>query len=673
MKFGARLALSGVSALAFACTGTTILGDAVGGAGGSGGDGVAIAGSGLGGAGLGGSVGVAGSVGGMAGNGGVSGGSAGGVSSAGASSIAGAAGSGAVTLPPLTDVGPQVQSDKLDVLFVIDNSVGMADKQAVLTASLPSFVQRLANPLCVDAGGAPVAVQPTTGSAACSSGTREFPPVTDMHLGAITTSLGSHGGAVCATPSSSDDPAASHLDDQAELIPLKRSGVSSYMDSGFLSFDSAGKTGVTDPRALTTQLQAMITAAGQTGCGFEAPLEAMYRFLIDPAPPSSVTKVGTVSTPSAPNQDLLAQRAAFLRPDSSVAIVILSDENDCSILDTGIGWFVGASAHMPKATAACATNANDVCCRSCAQNEISPPSGCQSLAQDPECSGAATGSYNTLDSLHDSLNLRCFEQKVRFGFDLLNPVERYSVGLTNLQVFDWSGNLVDNPLLAARAGKPARSASLISVSFMVGAPWEDLASDDSRSSATLTYLDAASLESKNRWPMLLGVPENNIKPTDPLMIESIDPRTGTSPLTNAALVPETSLNPLANPDNGHEQNIPDRADLQYACIFPLATPKVCAPGDAACDCSAELNGDSSAVTAANSPLCQPPSGGAAGNTQYFAKGDPGARELTVARALGNRAVPASVCPRVSSPVTSPSFGYVPALNALVTRIGATLK
>jgi hypothetical protein len=668
MKFGARLAFTGVSALAFACSGSTILGEAVGGAGGSGGDGVANAGSAVGGGALGGSVSVAGS-------GGSSGDSAGGSSSAGTSAggITGAAGSGAVTLPPLGEVGAQVQSDKLDVLFVIDNSPGMLDKHAVLTASLPSFLQRLTNPQCVDAGGAPVATQPTSGAAACSSGSREFPPVKDMHLGVITTSLGAHGGSVCASAPASSGASTPHLDDQAELIPFERTGVSSYMGSGFLAFDSAGQTGVTDVGALTTQLQAMITAAGQTGCGFEAQLESMYRFLVDPAPPSSVSRVGNQSVPSSPNQDLLAQRAAFLRPDSSVAVVILSDENDCSIIDTGIGWFVGATTHMPKATAACATNANDVCCRSCAQNEISPPSGCQPLAEDPQCAGAAVGSYNTWDNLHDSLNLRCFDQKARFGFDLLNPVERYSVGLTNLQVPDWNGNLVDNPLLAARAGKPARSASLISVSFMVGAPWEDLASDDSRSSTTLSYLDAASLESKNRWPLLLGVPENNVKPTDPLMIESIEPRTGMSPLTNVALVPETSLNPLANSDNGHEQNVPDRADLQYACIFPLSTPKVCAPGDTTCECSAELNGDSGVVTAANSPLCQPPSGGMPGNTQYFAKADPGARELTVARALGNRAVPASICPRVSSPVTSPSFGYVPALGALATRIGVTLK
>ncbi len=667
MKIGTGFALVGLSALAFACSGTTILGDGLGGSGGSGGGSLPNAGSG-GDAGGGNTAGAHASTGG-AGSSGVGGalGEAGSGGDAGESGGSGGAIGGTGGLPPL-DVGPQVQANKLDVLFVVDNSPGMANKQSVLSASLPSFVKRLTNPPCVDAQGVPVATQPTSGSAACTTGTRQFAPVTDMHLGAITTSLGAHGGSVCAT-----GDANSHLDDQAELIPTKRTGVSSYQSSGFLSFDSAGITGDNDVNVLSADLQATITAAGDTGCGYEAPLEAMYRFLIDPAPPTSVSKVGNVSAPSDANSVLLAQRAAFLRPDSSVAVVILSDENDCSILDTGVGWFVGSVARMPKATSACAANPNDACCRSCAQNETAPPSGCQPLAQDPECTGAQSGSYNTWDALHDSLNLRCFDQKARFGFDLLNPVERYSVGLTNAQIPDWDGILVANPLFAARGGKPARSPSLISVSFIVGAPWQDLATDASRTTTDITYLDGAALESKSRWPLLLGKPESNVMPSDPLMIESVAERSGKNPLTNEPLVGSTSNDPLANSDNGHEQNIPELDDLQYACTFQLPKPKVCADGDSDCDCSATVTGDASGVVAANSPLCQPPTGGPAGTTQYYAKGNPGTRELTVARALGGRATPASVCPKNSTDTASSSYGYVPALNALVDRLGVTLK
>ena len=173
--------------------------------------------------------------------------------------------------------------------------------------------------------------------------------------------------------------------------------------------------------------------------------------------------------------------------------------------------------------------------------------------------------------------------------------------------------------------------------------------------------------------MLVGDPANNLTPSDPLIIESVDPRSGTSPLTGAPIVDATSTNPSANPDNGHEKNVPDRSDLQYACIFKAGSPQPCAPGSSACQCSPTLSGDASAVTIENSPLRQPPAGGPATPTQYYDKGNPGTRELLVARALGSRAVPASVCAWGGGTVTGPSDGYVPALGALAHRLGATLQ
>ena len=58
-------------------------------------------------------------------------------------------------------------SAKLDLLLVIDNSRGMADKQAVLAEAVPDLVERLVNPLCVDSGGNPSAQQPADPLAAC--------------------------------------------------------------------------------------------------------------------------------------------------------------------------------------------------------------------------------------------------------------------------------------------------------------------------------------------------------------------------------------------------------------------------------------------------------------------------------------------------------------------------
>ena len=593
----------------------------------------------------------------------------------GASGSSGSAGSsgvgGAEQYPPI-DLGPQAKSDKLDVLFVVDSSVSMADKQNILNVSLPNFVARLANPPCVDAQGQPVSTQPTSGSVACATGSRARPPVKDMHFGVITTSLGSRGGDVCATTTSADD----HLDDRAELLPSQRSNLPSYGNAGYLAYDAAGLAGVADLDGVIADLQAVVSAAGEHGCGYEAPLEAMYRFLVDPEPPLSVEKVGSVTTPIGINQTLLAQRKAFLRPDSAVAIVILSDENDCSIRDDAVGWFVGSNSRMPRSTAACDADVNDPCCRSCAQYEVAPPTGCSALTQDAVCKNVQTGGaqYATWEPLYDSLNLRCFEQRKRFGFDLLYPVERYSDALSNPHISTRTGELVENPLFAARDGKGPRSATLISVSVIVGAPWQDLATPASLSPGhAIEYLDGAGLESNARWPLVIGDRAHDSPPTDPFMIESVSERAGTNPLTQAPIVPSTSNNPVANPINGHEVKLPNFDDLQFACTFPLVAGKVCQPGDSACDCSPDKTGNLSAVQASNSPLCQPPAGGPVGATQYYGKGYPGARELAFAKRLGARAVPASICPRTLADANNPDYAYNPALNALIGRIGSTLK
>src|SRR5260221_6661291 len=208
---------------------------------------------------------------------------------------------------------------------------------------------------------------------------------------------------------------------------------------------------------------------------------------------------------------------------------------------------------MPKATTACAANPNDPCCRSCAQIEAAPPAGCLALSADPVCTGAAPGTFNTWDNLNDSLNLRCFHQKQRFGFDLLYPTTRYSSGLSALMIPNNAGTPVKNPLFFDSSGVQTRSPSLVTFSVMVGVPWQDLATTASIAGGKLEYLDAAGLAAQGRWPILLGDPNAFVAATDPMMVESIEPRTGTQPLTQTALASAASQNPLENPINGHEQ------------------------------------------------------------------------------------------------------------------------
>src|SRR5690606_16205699 len=138
--------------------------------------------------------------------------------------------------------------------------------------------------------------------------------------------------------------------------------------------------------------------------------------LVDPRPPVDMTVTGEQTVvPSAVNEQLLAQREAFLRQDSLVIIVMLSDENDCSIIDGGANWIVTRTdRELPAASETCDTNSNDTCCHNCA---VPPPEGCPGSAR---CEGVPR-----LSPEEDPPNLRCFDQKRRFGIDFLYPPQRY--------------------------------------------------------------------------------------------------------------------------------------------------------------------------------------------------------------------------------------------------------
>jgi hypothetical protein len=173
--------------------------------------------------------------------------------------------------------------------------------------------------------------------------------------------------------------------------------------------------------------------------------------------------------------------------------------------------------------------------------------------------------------------------------------------------------------------------------------------------------------------VILGDPANDVPPSDPLMIEAINPRTGANPIIGAALAPANSLDPRANPINGHEyynthptDPATGRDDLQYACIFQLPETRDCSSGVLECDCiSSELW--------KNKPLCNPPTGGPAGTTQYYAKAYPGLRYLSVLRGFGQNSIVASICPKnVQGAQNDPSVGYNPTMSALIARFRSAL-
>jgi hypothetical protein len=586
-------------------------------------------------------------------------------SSTGGTGAVSSAGTTHVGGPIPVDDGPQKEAGKVDLLLAIDNSLSMPSKQKLFAEALPELIERLVNPRCVDSQGNVVS-KPASPSAACPSGSqRELKPVRDLHIGAITSSLGSHGASVsdvCGRPGD---------DDHAYLLPLIREGVPSYDDRGYLKWDPDGLAqppGESDSQALAEAVRVMVESAGENGCGYEAQLESVYRFLVDPEPYESVERAPDSSLASkvGVDEEVLRQRSGFLRPDSSVVVLMLTDENDCSIVDEGYGWLIarapspGKVANMYRSTSQCLSDPNDPCCQSCGEGVEN--AGCPPLANDSECLEG-----KTLADEDDSLNLRCWEQKRRFGFDLLYPTARYVSGFGGGKVPARDGTLVANPLF--RRGGTTRDPSLFTFAVLGGMPWQDVATTASLSTDTLQLLTAAQLETQGRWPLLIGDVASNVPPQDPFMRESVDERSGKNPLTNERVVAASSQDPDANSINGHEHET-FGWDLQYACTFDLPEPIVCdesaLQAGVGCDCFED-------ELAGNRAICNPPGGGAPTTTQYRGKAYPALRELRVARELGRRTVVSSVCSRNTADEERDDYGYRPNFEAIGQRVADTLE
>ena len=89
----------------------------------------------------------------------------------------------------------------IDLLLMIDNSSSMADKQKILSDAVPQLLGQLVAPNCVDAQGNYTGATAQLGAnPPCTSGTPEFNPVNNIHVGIVTSSLGDHGANTLCTP-----------------------------------------------------------------------------------------------------------------------------------------------------------------------------------------------------------------------------------------------------------------------------------------------------------------------------------------------------------------------------------------------------------------------------------------------------------------------------------------
>ncbi len=179
------------------------------------------------------------------------------------------------------DIPVTVNRD-IDILFLVDDSPSMNDKQVNLAANFPNFI----NVLSTIPGGLP-----------------------NVHIGVATSDLGSKGADGVAGPSIGTAGNGGCLNNGGRNGNLQL-GMATAADvtGNFLSDVASGATRAKNYSGDLAMTFGKMARVGAGGCGFEQHLEGVKRAL---------------------NNN--PQNVGFLRPSAYLAIVFIQDEDDCSI------------------------------------------------------------------------------------------------------------------------------------------------------------------------------------------------------------------------------------------------------------------------------------------------------------------------------------------------------
>ncbi len=201
--------------------------------------------------------------------------------------------------------------EKVDLLLEVDNSRSMADNQANLARNFGLLIDRLVSPPSDPRTGRP-----------------QYPPVRSLHVGVISSDLGTPGTRVgsCANTDTGDDGLLNPIRNGLAMrqhepwtgAPAGRRPARCTNDPNqypsFLTFTA----GATD--AATFRDDFVCNAyLHSDGCGLEQQLESAYRALVVHDPRE---RPGNAD----PN-------AGFVRDDAVLAIVMVTDEEDGSVRD----------------------------------------------------------------------------------------------------------------------------------------------------------------------------------------------------------------------------------------------------------------------------------------------------------------------------------------------------
>ncbi len=188
--------------------------------------------------------------------------------------------------------------NKLDLLFLIDNSSSTKDKQVNINCNFPRFIDVLSK---LPAG------------------------LPDLHMAVVSSDMGSGSVAIPSCGRMGGDDGAMQGTPHPQVTDcsmnggttLDTTGCNGPMDGkGWIRYKSATDNNIGGEPL--SKAFACIAALGETGCGYESQLNAIKRAL----------KRATDTND--------AINGGFLRNDAFLGIIIVTDEDDCSMTETSL-------------------------------------------------------------------------------------------------------------------------------------------------------------------------------------------------------------------------------------------------------------------------------------------------------------------------------------------------
>ncbi|MDH5492337.1 MAG: hypothetical protein OEY14_10320 [Myxococcales bacterium] len=198
--------------------------------------------------------------------------------------------------------------DKVDLLFMVDTSNSMVHEQAALAREIPTLIRALASGELLD---------PTSGAVI-----QEFAAVRSLQVGVITSDMNTGGVTVrgCDSPTNGDGILRTQGNTAAGCMATYPS---------FMEFQPAGAL---TPDEFATDV-ACVAVTGTGGCGFEQQLDAVLKALT----PSTSTSYSFISeTGAATFGHGDTNNSGFVRPGALLALLLVTDEDDCSAQDPQI-------------------------------------------------------------------------------------------------------------------------------------------------------------------------------------------------------------------------------------------------------------------------------------------------------------------------------------------------